>query len=49
MTTVKEELHLSQNADTAWKVVGSFGGLADWHPAIERLELEENGTRRRLH
>lgn len=49
MTTVKEKLQLSQSADAVWKVIGSFGGLGDWHPAIEKLELEENGKLRRLH
>lgn len=49
MATVKEELQLSQSADTVWKVIGSFGGLGDWHPAIEKLELEENGKLRRLY
>ena len=29
-------------------MIGDFGGLARWHPAVEKLELQENGTRRRL-
>lgn len=49
MVSVKEQLELGVSAEKAWDVIGSFGGLARWHPAVEKLELEENGTLRRLH
>ena len=26
-------------ADDVWKVVGEFGGIANWHPAIAKSEL----------
>ena len=35
-------------ADEVWKLIGGFNTLPDWHPAIKKSELEEEGSMRRL-
>jgi len=35
-------------ADKVWDLVGGFNALADWHPAIEKSELEGGGEVRKL-
>jgi len=35
-------------ADTVWQMIGGFNALADWHPAIEKSELDEGGEVRTL-
>jgi len=30
---------IGASADDVWKVVGEFGGIANWHPAIAKSEL----------
>ena len=32
-----------------WKLIGGWNALADWHPAVEKSELESGGQVRRLH
>jgi hypothetical protein len=39
---------LKTSADSVWKAIGGFNALPDWHPAIEKSELEEEGQVRRL-
>lgn len=39
---------LKTSADAVWKMIGGFNALPDWHPAIEKSELEEEGQVRRL-
>ena len=38
-------------AQVVWTAIGGFNALPEWHPAVERSELEEDGgtTLRRLH
>jgi len=48
MTTVSMSQKLNVSADEAWKLVGGFNALPDWHPAVEKSELEEEGQMRRL-
>ena len=38
-------------AEKVWELIGGFNDLADWHPAIAKSELEEEGgaTIRTLH
>ena len=40
--------NLDVTADEVWKLIGGFNTLPDWHPAIEKSELEEEGSMRRL-
>ena len=44
--TVIEEF--SASAEQIWNVIGGFNALPAWHPAVERSELEEGGSIRKL-
>ena len=45
MTKVDVSMELAVSAETVWRVIGSFGGVPDWHPAVEKSEQkEENGA-----
>ena len=44
--TVMEEF--SASAHQIWNLIGGFNALPDWHPAVERSELEEGGTVRKV-
>jgi hypothetical protein len=48
MVQVTEKIRLDRTAGEVWREIGKFGALADWHPAIQSLELEEGGALRRL-
>ncbi|MDD9876170.1 MAG: SRPBCC family protein [Magnetovibrio sp.] len=48
MTKVSMSTNLNVSADEAWKLIGGFNALPDWHPAVEKSELEEEGQQRRL-
>jgi len=39
---------LNVSADDLWKLVGGFNALPDWHPAVEKSELTEEGQTRTL-
>ena len=38
----------SISPDAAWKKVGDFCGIADWHPAVEKCVLSADGKQRTL-
>jgi len=42
------KIDLNVAPDEVWKLIGGFNTLPDWHPAIEKSELEEEGSMRRL-
>jgi len=48
MTKISMNTDLKVSADEAWKLIGGFNTLPDWHPAVEKSELEEEGQQRRL-
>ncbi len=48
MAKVDMKTDLNVSADEVWKLIGGFNTLPDWHPAIEKSELEEEGSMRRL-
>lgn len=48
MANVSMKTDLNVPADQVWRIVGQFNALPDWHPAVERSELEEGGKVRRL-
>lgn len=48
MSNVSTSTHLPVPAAQVWQVIGGFNTLPDWHPAIEKSELEGGGTLRRL-
>lgn len=51
MATVSMTQNLPVPAQMVWATIGGFNALPDWHPAVEKSELEEEGgaTIRRLH
>src|SRR3546814_7926879 len=36
------------SAQQVWEMIGNFNSMADWHPLVQRSELEKGGTVRRL-
>lgn len=44
--TMSENLNVS--ADQVWQMIGHFNALPDWHPAVEKSELKEQGQTRTL-
>lgn len=49
MADVKLSIPVAASPAQVWEKIGSFNALSDWHPAVERSELEDGGTIRRLH
>ncbi len=48
MAKVSMSAKLGVGAQKVWDMVGNFHGMADWHTAFEKSELEDGGKRRRL-
>ncbi len=48
MTKVNMKTQVPVSADQLWELIGQFNGIASWHPAVEKSELEEDGKIRRL-
>jgi len=48
MAKISMSQNLNVSADEAWKMIGGFNGLPDWHPAVEKSELTEEGQERTL-
>ncbi len=44
MTTVKMSQEFPVAPDEVWKLIGGFNALPDWHPAVEKSELEGEGV-----
>jgi hypothetical protein len=40
---VSKQLDVAASPDQAWAAVGEFCGIGDWHPAIEKCELSNQG------
>lgn len=49
MSTVISELPLPIPVEKAWELIGNFNALPEWHPAVDKSELEAEGTIRRLY
>jgi hypothetical protein len=43
MTNVNLTTELPVPAAMVWNLIGGFNALPDWHPAIEKSEIEEDG------
>lgn len=43
MTAVNLAERFPVPAETIWNVIGSFGGMPDWHPAVEKSETKSDG------
>jgi hypothetical protein len=37
-------LNLGVSADKVWDLIGRFNAVPDWHPAVEKSEIEGEGT-----
>lgn len=48
MPKISLNTDLNVSADEVWKLIGGFNALPDWHPAVEKSELEAEGQQRRL-
>ena len=50
MTKLSMSTRLGTSAKRVWDLIGGFGAMPDWHPGIEKSEIEEEGgvTQRRL-
>ncbi len=48
MAKVSMTTDLNASADQVWKLIGGFNALPDWHPAVEKSELTEEGQMRTL-
>ena len=48
MARIDMKTDLKAAPDEVWKLIGGFNALPDWHPAVEKSELEEEGSMRRL-
>ena len=50
MTTVSMSTKIGVSAKQLWDMIGGFHAISDWHPAIEKCDIEEDGnvTLRRL-
>lgn len=49
MSKVSTKVNVGVPADQIWDLIGKFNALPEWHPAVERSELEDGGSKRRLH
>ena len=51
MTAVSMSTKYGVSAKKLWDMIGGFHAISDWHPAIEKCDIEEDGnvTLRRLH
>ena len=44
MAKVSMSVDLGVSADQVWDLIGGFNALPDWHPAVEKSEIEGEGT-----
>lgn len=48
MAKVNMQTDLNVDAQKVWDLIGGFNTLPDWHPAVEKSELNEEGSMRKL-
>ena len=48
MAKVSMSADVNVSADRLWSLIGGFNSLPDWHPAVEKSELENEGETRTL-
>ena len=48
MAKVNMQTDLKVDAQKVWDLIGGFNTLPDWHPAVEKSELNEEGSMRKL-
>jgi hypothetical protein len=48
MKNVNMQTTVEASPEDVWKVIGGFNTLPDWHPLVQKSELERGGVMRRL-
>lgn len=48
MATVNLSTDINISAEELWQLIGGFNALPDWHPAVEKSELQNEGNQRTL-
>jgi hypothetical protein len=48
MAKVNMTTQLNVSPDQLWQLIGGFNALPDWHPAVEKSELDGEGSMRTL-
>ena len=48
MSKVIMSTELPVTIDQVWRLIGGFNALPDWHPAVQKSELQEGGRVRQL-
>ncbi len=46
MANVSSTVNLPVPAQTVWAAIGQFNALPDWHPAVEKSEVKQEGSDR---
>lgn len=48
MARLSVSARIPADADEVWRFVGGWNALPDWHPGVEKSEIDEGGHLRRL-
>jgi len=48
MSKVSMSLDVPASIDEVWRVIGGFNALPEWHPAVNKSELQEGGRVRSM-
>ncbi|HKC44790.1 MAG TPA: SRPBCC family protein [Burkholderiales bacterium] len=48
MSKVSMSLDVPASIDEVWRVIGGFNALPEWHPAVQKSELQEGGRVRSM-
>lgn len=43
------QTEIPMSADDLWEAIGRFSAIAEWHPWVESITIENEGRIRRLH
>jgi Polyketide cyclase / dehydrase and lipid transport len=48
MSKVSMSLDVPASLDQVWRLIGGFNALPEWHPAVQKSELQEGGRVRQI-
>ena len=48
MAKASSSVHMEVPVEKMWELIGKFNGLPDWHPAVQKSELQDGGKTRKL-
>lgn len=43
MNTIEESVWVKGSVEELWREIGSFGGIASWHPLLQSVEVKGSG------